>query len=246
MNTVIDYSVYQGCYDALNSGNALPETSEEFGNILKGRIADVLNSYGSVYEFQDRYVVYLPRYSDTDIIRVDGSDSKINVMVTDREIYTEEPAGMRDEIFLKKKLRLGGEFDIDCFGVYDEAVNRNNTVSIALKQKIEEKIDGDNGLVTGRSVSNINECNGIVDVVESEIKTEFEEANPDVDVKDIDFNLEFDRGVNNKCYFTKNRASTATALVTIQNDSGKTYPVWNGTELSFEPLKAVFSLTVNY
>jgi hypothetical protein len=247
MQTAMKYSVYQGCYEALKAGDSLPETQGKFLDNLKGRIISALNSYGQNFMFMEEYTVTLPFYSAGDITQISGTASQLTLAVNaDLEMLAKAPPGTKDDITLRRNAMLGGTFDINCIGMYGKAKARNETACNALRQKLAEKIDGDSGLVKGRPVGNVQECNGMLEVVKREIESELESGNADVDVTGVTLSLRLDRGQQNKCYFTKQGASSATATLTVKDDDpNRKYPVWNGTRLAFEPLAAVFSITVS-
>lgn len=273
--TALHYSVYQACYDNLKRGGfeTIPEENrieidgeiyplwyngtdispskarfiEELENGIENKLGVYTN--GKTYSFLGRYSVELPAY-EVSINKDETTENYIALNANSEDNLTIEKTTEDTEIRLMLNSTISEKVNISCLGLFEKAKGMvgdiSNTVHEKLKDKVDELIQLGSPSVTCNQESILNSAK---DTINFSIKSSA--SGYMIEVINITLNLSLKGGesrVEGKfpCRFKALGESAVIATVTVQDDPGKIYPVYNGSGIAFEPLSAVFSLRVPY
>ncbi len=273
--TALHYSVYQACYDNLKRGGfeTVPDENrlEVGGKIyplwyngtdispsrarfiedMENGIENKLGLYtnGKTYSFLGSYSVELPAY-EVAIDKGEITEDYIFLNATSNGNLTIEKTTEYTEIKLMLSPAINEKINTSCLGLFEKAKGMAGDISSMIQEKLKDKVD--ELIQSGSPSVACNQesiLNSAMDAINSSIKSSA--SGYTIEVINITLNLELETpqskvGSVFPCTFESKGESAVTATVTVQDDPGKIYPVYNGNEVAFEPLSAVFYLRVPY
>ena len=259
MDTALDYSVYQACYDNLQRagqshiteetgkdgyGYLLDMDSEEFHDELREEIETFMNRYTtSSYTFMSDYKVVLP--TPQIAVSHSGDAFSASALTTDKLTIT-KVAESSETITLRSSLDSSGTYTVPCYSLYLKGTELNpdivSTVDSAITQataEISEMIEN-----SETSCNSNGLCSDLTDKMQTyliDIGSGFpQETGYTItsDILDASVSITSIDSGNIIGYNVK-----VTQKVTVNEtspNSDRFYPVWNGTHISFETMELVF------
>lgn len=259
-SAALRFSLYQACYDTLGGGPG------DFENRLEASITQYLKAYTQdPYLFLDFYQVTFPTYR----VNIAGKSAG-NLTVTAKGgnlVFHKSLVNMT--VHLEKDSGLEETAETNCWGIYQKGLELAKNPDAARKAH-EDAVQGlpENGsaLLVLENVQSTtqdelcsrvfqagNDLSGTTAAIESGIK-----GSDTLRLSGQDGSLSFSAGVSSavasvggtavleeegdgyrvNCTFTYN---TTVMMEYWVNDTSTTHPVWNGTDLAFEPLRLHFS-----
>jgi len=274
MDTALQFSNYQACYDLMKKGgnsqltnsNKISYNGIEYGIIsdkqaftdeLKDQILGNINGYANLdYSFTEKYIVKVPSYKSLDMT-TDGTASAATdgKMILEMDVEGATPGegleeNYKGKIIVKKTASLGALLHLDCLAIYDRMKAKSDDLGSKIGELLKAGIDKMTAGITSSSCDNI--AKDEEQIVSDGIKA-LESGDVLVDVVSINLNMDLITGVtkdengNFLCRFEKadiNLKSSAIAKVEMTNTEN--VPVDNGQEIAYEPIKSIFAVTAEY
>lgn len=186
LQSALDYSVYQGCYDVLKNGGwgeipednlftysggdyALwwdssrtvnPQGGSGFESELKEGIRSVLNGYTRMgFTFLDQYPVVLQDYSALTLER-GGFGFRVSGS-SGNLVITKTGETFGEEIRIERNSDISEDYDLDCFGVFEKGSEVNNEVSGNLDSIVSNEMVVWNGMAQGTQVK-MDNCEAVL------------------------------------------------------------------------------------
>jgi len=232
-----------------------------FDEGLEQNILSNINAYASGdYNFMGAYNVKLPRYETADVERTGENTLSINVDSSKKleitrfltklklgETYftlkeSAKESNIEEIITIRKNAGMEETIETPCYDLYLQGVEESER----LTEKMNEEIAGEMAsLQAGIQKPDANACNLVSGEAAGRIEDSLEADGVEViDVTLTFAQIEYDNA-NGLCSL-KSGTATAKAKVTTEGPADQTFPVWNGQELAFEPLRLVFIVKAQY
>jgi len=258
----LDYSVYQACYDILKNGGMwyidtdegeqgyayLPELgSEEFYSELTSAAEENFDAYNSIgYRFLDDNTVVLPSSEIVLLPSVIGFNAEVS---SPAKLMISRLADSGEVSKLLSTSDFSKEYPIQCFQLYQVATGLNpglvsplTQVLSQAKQEIEEAEE--------KCATN-EECSGIL---EQKLTEKWEPVASENEGYAVETELLSSRAAISSRLTDGNITTLIINTVAIQKviiskanpAKEEHYPVWNGNDISFEPLEIVYINKVSY
>jgi hypothetical protein len=257
VDTSLNYAVYQACYDNLKraglseitpetgeSGLAyLPSlTSEEFYSNLKSTTETYFGRYiSNNYIFLSEHGVSLP---GSVITVTPQTDSRFTVNAIPSGMMTTSSLTKTGEyITLRSSADISENYDMPCYPIYKKAAEINDDIIQSLqvimdsaKQSIEEKISN-----SETACASLGRCSDLTDALGEMISDPANSAPQDdeylteTDMKDFYVNIDLVDSGKIRQY-----SVSMTQTIKIQEKEPSYYPVWNGTDISFENMELIY------
>lgn len=243
METSLDYSVYQACYDTLAREDI--DSSEGFLEELESTTETYLNRYSKGgYLFLDEYSVNLPNSAIG--ITPGEPDSKFRVDVTPNDMLTTSSLTKSGEyITLEASAGMSREYDMPCYSLFLRGKELNPSIREAFDGAFNRAFSGLEGLETG--CDSIGSCTAeFTGAFREALESALEDSVPaerggySVSSELLDASVTVTRVDRSGDTIQRAYKAEATQRVTIQEGEPGYYPVWNGTDISFEPMSLVF------
>lgn len=272
METSLEYSIYQACYDNLRNGGwdplpannipnkyrgyavwDFPDTPPDdlkFQRELESSIATNLNLYRGTqaYTFLSDYHVNLPNYPSDDVhVSLEPSDPKWMFVTAwgDSNLNIQKTQESGEYIRLEKDSMLQNEDEhrIDCYGIYRKGLE----VYSSARDDMQIYLESLSGDVTQEGVKQ-----GLKEAITSGWGSEdscswTENEEYRVSAQMLDIALTKAKTEINENGVTKNSYSVNVKIkFEIESVSGNQFPVYNPDEkvVSFAPMKLVFVLSL--
>jgi len=256
MDTSLNYAVYQACYDNLKraglseitsetgeSGVAyLPSlTSEEFYSNLKSTTETYFSRYiNKNYIFLSEHGVSLP---SSVITMTPQTDFMFTVNAIPSGMMTTSSLTKTGEyITLSASADISETYDISCYSIYKKATETNDGIIQSLqsiidsaKESIEEKISN-----SETACASLGRCSDLTDALDEIINEHTSSAQDDEYITETDmtdFYVNIDLVDSGKI---GGYSISMTQKVKIQEKEPSYYPVWNGTDISFENMELTY------
>ncbi len=251
MDVSLDYSVYQACYETLkNIDSSISEN--EFKQNLESSIKEKLNVYTEPnYRFLTDYEVYMAEYDGVNI----ESMSPLKVKVTGKNMFIKKEDRLRGiDLTMERDSSLDKTVPIDCYGMYqkgkEEHADIKNTLESSIKAKIDEWPDTTEGQSDPDKLPDLNSLKAEVEAISDlafekidadgySIKSEFTEASVEFE----GYEKSGDEPYKNIKYKV-----TVKLKVTVKDTrkDEQVFPIYDGEEIIFSPLSAVFLFEGSY
>ncbi|RLJ07997.1 MAG: hypothetical protein DRP16_02320 [Candidatus Aenigmatarchaeota archaeon] len=292
IDTALDYSVYQACYEILeksgwyempydniyNDGyenygiwysdenkSLKPPSDDEWKEGLEKKISDKLRVYASsAYRFLDDYYVYFPDY---DVSVKSFAPGSLEVETTaNKNMWIKKTTETGQEIYLEKAGSPGSVYNIDCYGVYKKAKEKNSEIVKDVKQRIESILNGftlkGKGKLNQKDYVIFYEINKNLNWLSSGTFEAMEIETTDHILDDIlgkeytegDYKiildvLDADTDIKTESTVIKNNEKTIKFTITFNlvlkvkvtnTNPDQLFPVFTGEDTAFAPLKLIF------
>ncbi len=239
MEASLDYSVYQACHDTLLLGSSLEQKSEEdFNSEMQDKVQEYYSRYlHAGFSFLNGYSVSLPASG----VSLSGQSDAFSANVTSMEEMTTTSLVKSGE---SVTLRAGAEFTRDyyipCYSVYHKGVELEPSLSSDLSDGLALAL----GETDPLECATEDECSRLL---EQELDGLFSESGRFPSLLQEGFRVEREITESGYRISTIDRTTgdvsweaTASQRVTIQQEDPEYYPVWNGQELAFKPMRLTF------
>jgi hypothetical protein len=260
MKTSLSYSLYQACYDNLARGGLaeitgdkgksgyayLPDLSQEqFLSELNSTLITYLNRYADGnYAFLSDFSVTIPKYSSVKI--ESGSDTSrltVSAVPSDKMTSYARPESGED-IIIRANADLYSQYDIPCLPIFLKSKELKQEINNRFQAAFSDAKSFISGLVASTSCSDTESCsNGLTGELKNklgeELRFSYEKDDYLVSSEALGSSVTIEVLEGGEIAQYK---IMATQKVTINETElfAKYYPVWNGSEISFEPLSLVF------
>lgn len=261
MQTALDYSVYQACFDNLARGGReeidkengqsisgseyafLPESfsKDEFLRELEASVKTNLNIYRSKgYTFLSEYYVYIPDYTDVRIETIDPS--KLSVSASSKnKISTSSQTESGESITLTASPETSTDISIPCLTIFQKGKELNTAIKLDFEQALSDIVGGlDEGACQDKETC----IQAIGQALEGNPAVKFGPKKVDDHLISGEFlkislpSFVFDRLTGKSTFKVE-----AIQKITISEEEPPPehfFPVWNGNEIAFEDLELVF------
>jgi len=157
-------------------------------------------------------------------------------------VDTEKKPNIIEKVVLRKSSELQETIDTPCYGLYGQGVTESVRLTGIIEQELKAEIDG---LLDGVT-AHTSQCNEMVSKAQTRIQDKLKAES--IDVVEVVLNVMYSGydSQNLLCLFDEKGLSTAVVKVTLNGPEDKKFPVWNGQELAFEPLKLEFVVKGSY
>ncbi len=258
MDTALDYSVYQACYDNLRRagqsyittgtgeqgyGYLLDMDSEEFHDELRETTETYFNRYRqSSYSFMTDYKVVIP--SSQIEITENGGGFSVDALSTEKLSIT-RLAESGETITLKASGSASGGYFIPCYTLFQKGIELNPEIETDFQAALDYAFHWEIMLDDTRCQSN-EECSPLIrENLDNNVTAVFsrEEGDYTISAELLDVSVAVSvledsvTGV-----VTQNYVANAIQKVTTSKTSPpdeEFYPMWNGKEISFEDMELV-------
>jgi len=258
MDTSLNYAVYQACYDNLQRAGLseiTPETGQsglaylpilnfaEFYNNMATTAETYINRYSDEsYAFLSEYRVSLP--SSTVIVTKEDEEDKFIVTSLPKsmmETYTQ--AGSGESVTLRASADLSKTYEMPCYPIYRKAAETNDEVLGFLQNTLSSAAEDIGERITNSETScnSAGICgdltNRLGEIIAGAAGTAPQDDEYLIETEMTDYNVIIDLVDSGKI---KQFSISMTQVVRIQEKEPTYYPVWNGTDISFESMELVY------
>ncbi len=243
MNVSFDYSVYQACYDTLETFD-MSKSEDDFKTALELGVKENLNLYAKPeYRFLTDYKVSIYEYDSVKIETL----NPLEIKATARDMFIKTDDDIRKiYITMEKGSNLEKIFKIDCYGIYNKGKEIYINTKATLGEEIKDKVDSwPKGPVDtkpsetdkGNELKSIN-VGSERDEGNYHIKPVFEEAKVSITYIENRATGKFE-GIKYKV--------TVKLRVTVQDTrtDEQVFPIYDGTKITFAPLRSAFVFNVD-
>lgn len=242
MDTALSYSVYQACYDTLRKTDA-SATDDAFKANLAESVKTYLNRYrADEYYFMSNYPVNIPAYETVTIETLDPLRIKAE---SSHSMYISMEQG-GSERRLETRNNMDKAVPIDCYGMFLKGKEIHSGISSTLESLVKAKVDSwpDRADALPDLDSLKAEIEGIQELAFEKteghysIKSEFTEAK-------VEFNG-YERSGEGPYENIKYKVTVKLRVTVKDTRENQTFPVYDGSKITFSPLSAVFLLDEAY
>lgn len=243
MDVSLDYSAYQACYETLKELD--PSISEdEFKQKLESSIKEKLNVYTrSDYRFLIDYKVNIFEY---DSVTIEGLNP-LKVKATGKDMFIRVEDSIRKiDLTMEKNSSLDKTIPIDCYGMYQKGKEVNTEIKNTLESSIKAKIDS--WPDTADTLPNRDSLKAEIETIP---ELAFEKTEGDYSIKSefTEASVEFEgyeKSGDEPYENIKYRVTVKLKVTVKDNRDEQVFPIYDGEEIVFSPLSAVFLFEESY